>query len=256
MKEILTDVFDDITESSVKLTDSDFNALFISKIKSTNGLRLDYSDFNMLSNNGFVKTDLKLYAVYNFLKNLDIDLMSEEENVKKTTYIKEFNGFNLMLLVGTITHYNNMRLIQDSFIVGRFILDKNNQILKNNNNDPSIYLYIRDGQKLSSNIVVDMFFVFNENYYSIVEVENYDYHTNKYNMAFYTYENKFLSFCCNSSYSVRKNQIIWILNGKKYDLNLILKLLPNLNEKPIDDLIDYRQLLSSDEINLLEMMLL
>lgn len=225
---------------------SKVNNKLLLKVEDVNlGLKMTSLEIRTLSEIGFEKVDKPSKSILMPLSLYSYDF----NNDKYSFYLKRYNNYNLLLFI---------RKEYDFFYLNaRVFLDKDNNFLKNRE-VPSFYfykLYVLANQHYTVKLAIIINFYEDSfkilNFYRLDKEDSCDFHHYDFNIFCFDKTHLFSGSYVNSKCD--KKLFTWYVDGKKCTLNFIFDLFPHLEGEKLEDLFDYREVLSKDEVDLLMM---
>ncbi len=227
--------------------DSDFPNLFNHSIIGHDGY---FSGLDGLYELDFYKLEKNNEEYLKQLYYYDINYSDE------LVFIKDFNTYKIMITVlffeGSCNEY---------YISSKVLLDSNNNIIKNlYNNNPSIVIFSRNFiNSFHKETRICEYFSFYDNFYSHVEIEEFDSYNDKYIFYFRSFNNSLIASAVYNSSNLKnipyRNCNFYIL-GKQYDLQSLISFDNDFQNKNFIDIVEYISYMDNVTKNLFDMYLI
>jgi hypothetical protein len=229
------------------------------------GCKHTFESIQDLTNKGYQNVDSWPDEVAAVLRTDEIVLSSQ---VSKNLYVKHFDNYQIMHIVSKrfFSPLNDSFLshlpikLEDYYISCTILLDKDGNLAKNLEYSlPSIIFYraedVRNQRR--SNIILDAFYIFEDRYYSFVDVEHID-HLSKYCFVFRDYNHKIMATASHHSESIESISLsnsTFYFNDKIYDHSLLAEIDNTLSGKHFASLLRGRASMTQRQLDLLAMSL-
>lgn len=188
-----------------------------------------FASLDVLEAQGFKPVHSLSDEILNILKT---DELYFDFKVTKNVYVQDCGSYKIMVVISiskpTLEQPNLLAANNHHYyIMAKVLLDQNDNILKNLEDDlPSITFYRKESTLtgVRSKIILDGYYTFFENYYVFTDIEDFDYHTNKYSFTFREYNNNIIATSVTSNSAIElirlKNSTFYI-KGVPYNPDIL-----------------------------------
>lgn len=230
------------------------------------GCKHTFDSIQHLTNKGYHNVDSWPDEVAAVLRTDEISLSAQ---MSKNLYVKKFDNYQIMHIVSKrfFTPLNDQLLLhlpiklEDYYISCTILLDKDGNLAKNLEYSlPSIIFYRAEDlrNQRRSNIILDAFYIFEDRYYSFVDVEDIDY-LSKYCFVFRDYNHQIMATASHRNESIEAISLsnsTFYFNDKIYDHALLSEIDNTLSGKNFATLLRGRASMNKRQLDLLSMYLI